>query len=108
MKNKFLGVVTFALLIAPLGGAVFLTATRAQNSGGSAKVLHGEGAFNDWANERPGNRYLIKASELPKPYATESSANQSEVVPRPADAWPQAPDGFKVDLLATGLDNPRA
>jgi len=28
-------------------------------------------------------------------------------VSRPADAWPQAPAGFKVDLFAGGLDNPR-
>ena len=27
--------------------------------------------------------------------------------PRPANAWPIAPRGFKVELYATGLDNPR-
>jgi glucose/arabinose dehydrogenase len=113
MKSKFLGGVRLALLIAPLGiGMVFLTATWAQNPGGSAqrsvKVLRGEGSFNDWGNERPGNRYLIKASDLPKPNATESATNRSTIVPRPADAWPQVPEGFKIDLAATGLENPRA
>src|ERR1035441_2429691 len=109
MKNKFLGAVRLGLLIAPLGiGLVFLTATWAQKPGGSTNVLRGEGAFNDWGNEKPGNRYLIKSADLPKPYATESSTNRSTVVPRPANAWPQAPEGFKVDLLATGLENPRA
>jgi glucose/arabinose dehydrogenase len=109
MKNKFLRAATFSLLITPLGiGIVFLTATRAQDSRSSAKFLHGEGSFNDWGNERPGNRYLIKSSDLPKPYATDSSANQSQVVPRPADSWPQVPEGFKIDMLATGLENPRA
>jgi glucose/arabinose dehydrogenase len=29
------------------------------------------------------------------------------MVPRPANAWPVAPKGFKVELYATGLDNPR-
>ena len=29
------------------------------------------------------------------------------MVPRPANAWPIAPKGFKVELYATGLDNPR-
>jgi glucose/arabinose dehydrogenase len=90
---------------------IFLTTTWAQDSSGSkqssAQVLRGEGSFNDWGNERPGNRYLIKDSDLPKPYATESTRNQSTIVPRPADAWPQVPEGFKVDLAATGLDNPR-
>jgi glucose/arabinose dehydrogenase len=28
-------------------------------------------------------------------------------VPRPENAWPQVPAGFKVDLFATDLDNPR-
>ena len=29
------------------------------------------------------------------------------MVPRPASAWPKVPPGFKVDLYATGLKNPR-
>jgi glucose/arabinose dehydrogenase len=29
------------------------------------------------------------------------------MVPRPESAWPQAPKGFKVELYATGLENPR-
>jgi len=29
------------------------------------------------------------------------------MVPRPADAWPQVPAGFKVDLYANGLNGPR-
>ena len=33
--------------------------------------------------------------------------NGPSVVPRPEDAWPLAPKGFKVELYATGLDNPR-
>jgi glucose/arabinose dehydrogenase len=29
------------------------------------------------------------------------------MIARPADAWPKAPNGFKVELYATGFDNPR-
>ena len=108
MRNKFLGPVRLALLVTSLGiGMVFLTATWAQRSAGSVQMLRGEGSFNDWGNERPGNRYLIKAADLPKPNATESASNQSKVVPRPADAWPQVPEGFKIDQAATGLEGPR-
>ncbi len=108
MKNIFLGAGRLALLITLLGiGMVFLRAIRAQQSTGTTQLLRGEGSFNDWGNERPGNLYLIKASDLPKPNATESAANQSKVVPRPADAWPQAPEGFKIDQAATGLETPR-
>jgi glucose/arabinose dehydrogenase len=113
MKDKFLGAARLALLVAPLAvGMIFLTTTRAQNSSGPAqsskKIAQGQTSFNDWGNERPGNWYKITASDVPQPYATESATNRSTVVPRPADAWPQVPEGFKVDQLATGLENPRA
>ena len=42
-----------------------------------------------------------------KPYATDSAPNQSKVVPRPADAWPKVPEGFKIDQALAGLDAPR-
>jgi len=97
-----------ALWITPMAaGLVFMAAARAQNSTGAPQMLRGQGSFNDWTNERPGNRYLIKASDMPKPYATDSAPNQSKVVPRPADAWPKVPDGFKIDQALTGLDTPR-
>jgi glucose/arabinose dehydrogenase len=108
MKNKFPGVLRLALLtISPAIGMVFLTSTWAQNSPGSGQLLRGEGSFNDWGNERPGNHYLIKPSDLPKPYATDTATNRSTIVPRPADAWPQVPEGFKIDQAATGLEGPR-
>ena len=108
MQLKFLRKIPAALWITLLAaGLIFMTGARAQNSGGAPQMLKGEGSFNDWSNERPGNRYLIKASDLPKPYATDSAPNQSKVVPRPADAWPKVPDGFKIDQALTGLDQPR-
>jgi len=108
MQRIFLRTLLVAFLVAPLAaGLIFMTTTRAQNSNGSSQLLRGEGSFNDWANERPGNRYLIKAADLPKPYATESATNQSKVVPRPADAWPKVPDGFKIDMAASGLESAR-
>ncbi len=108
MKFIFLRTASAAMLMVPLGlGLIFLTSTWAQNTGSSAQSLRGEGSLNDWGNERPGNRYMIKESDLPKPYATDSASNQSKVVPRPADAWPKVPDGFKIDLAASGLESPR-
>src|ERR1700733_14823505 len=40
------------------------------------------------------------------PLATESAQNTPEIVDR-KNSRPQAPAGFKVDLYATGLKNPR-
>jgi glucose/arabinose dehydrogenase len=46
-------------------------------------------------------------ADLPGPAPEQSVDNGPTVVPRPSNAWPVAPAGFKVDLYATGLDNPR-
>ena len=63
--------------------------------------------FTDFRFERPGTPRHITVKDLPAPYSTESSGNNPHMVPRPANAWPQAPEGFKVELYATGLANPR-
>lgn len=70
-------------------------------------VLTGENAFASHTNVKPGVWRHITAKDLPKPGATPSSSNGAKVVARPADAWPQALPGFKVELYATGLLNPR-
>ena len=108
MTENFYRRIRPLLWIAPLAvGLVFAPGSAAQNSGGAPQILKGEGSFNDWNNERPGNRYMIKAGDLPKPYATDSAPNQSKVVPRPANAWPKVPAGFKIDQAFTGMDSPR-
>ena len=66
-----------------------------------------QAAMGDWATDAPGVRRLITIADLPPPYATPSSTNRPQLVPRPADAWPKVPPGFVVDLLAEGLGNPR-
>ncbi len=63
--------------------------------------------FTDYRFERPGKVRKITVQDLPAPFATPSSPNAPQVVARPADAWPQAPAGFKVEQYTTGLNNPR-
>jgi glucose/arabinose dehydrogenase len=63
--------------------------------------------FTDYRLEEPGKLRKITLADLPAPYATNSAANAPQVVPRPPNAWPKAPDGFKVEQYATGLNNPR-
>lgn len=63
--------------------------------------------FTDYRFEQPGTVHHITVQDLPEPYATESATNGPKIVARPPDAWPKAPAGFKVDLYATGLHNPR-
>ena len=63
--------------------------------------------FTDFRYEKPGTIRKITVKDLPPPFATESAQNGAEVVARPQNAWPVAPEGFKVELFASGLDNPR-
>ncbi len=72
-----------------------------------SKVLTGENAFADFRSVQPGVFRKITASDLPKPFATEGVSNGAKVVPKPADAWPKAPKGFKVERYAEGLNYPR-
>ncbi len=70
-------------------------------------VLTGQAAFTDYTQEAPGVRRKITVQDLPKPFQTESAKNQPKIVKRPDNAWPKCPPGFKVDLYATNLNNPR-
>ena len=70
-------------------------------------VLTGLAAFASFNNVKPGTWRHITPADLPKPFATPSSSNGARVVSRPADAWPMAPAGFKVELFASDLHNPR-
>ena len=87
--------------------ALALAALATPATHGQTPVLTGKAAFTDAAHEAPGTRRHLTAADLPAPLPQESVDNGPSVVPRPANAWPQAPKGFKVDLYATGLDNPR-
>jgi glucose/arabinose dehydrogenase len=70
-------------------------------------VLTGQAAFTDAAHESPGTRRHLTVADLPGPMPDQSVDNGPNIVPRPANAWPIAPKGFKVELYAANLDNPR-
>ncbi|MGD1072375.1 MAG: sorbosone dehydrogenase family protein [Bryobacteraceae bacterium] len=94
-----------------IAAAVFLASTAAiKLASGNAdpkNVLTGEAAFASFTDVKPGVWRHITVNSLPKPFATPASTTRAQIVPRPADVWPQAPPGFKVELFATGLSNPR-
>ncbi|HTC92383.1 MAG TPA: sorbosone dehydrogenase family protein [Terriglobales bacterium] len=70
-------------------------------------VITGKDAFTDYTQEKPGVFRKITVADLPEPFATESIDHGPRVVSRPSGAWPQALPGFKVELYASGLQNPR-
>jgi len=84
-----------------------LSQVHAADSSGKHAVLTGQAAFTDAAHESPGIRRHITLADLPAPAPDQSVDNGPDVVPRPEKAWPVAPKGFKVELYATDLINPR-
>jgi len=73
----------------------------------SENMLRSQSVFTDYRGQRPGTFHKITPADLPRPYATPSVDNGPELVPRPAGAWPQVLPGFKVELYASQLNNPR-
>lgn len=41
------------------------------------------------AVDKPGEKILLKPSDLPKPYASPAVANKNDVIPRPAGVMPR-------------------
>ncbi len=63
--------------------------------------------FYDYRSENPGTVRHITTSDLPKPFASKSANNEPEPATRPEGAMPKTLPGFKVDVYAAGLDEPR-
>jgi glucose/arabinose dehydrogenase len=91
-----------AITLVVLGGFAALGPVFAQSN-----IRQGKDAFGSWQQDAPGTVRLIRPQDLPAPGATASAASMSRVVPRPAEAAPQVPPGFKIDLFAEGLSGPR-
>jgi glucose/arabinose dehydrogenase len=70
------------------------------------QILTGQTAYTDWNQQHPGVRHKITLADLPKPKPEEAVRNTAIVIPRPANAWPVAPPGFKVTLYAGGDSAP--
>jgi glucose/arabinose dehydrogenase len=94
-------------LLSCLGVASFGLSLPCSSSLAAGSVLTGQAAFTDYSQEAPGVRRKLTVSDLPKPYTTESARNGPHVVKRPENAWPKCPPGFKVELYANKLNNPR-
>jgi len=92
------------VLFAALAAAGLVAAT----TYAAEPVLTGEAAFGDWKADATGVRRLIRPSDLPKPFVTESASNFVEKVKMPDGAKPKVPGGFAVEMVASGIANPRA
>ena len=71
-----------------------------------ATVQTGQNAFFNAVDAAPGKARKITPKDLPAPGATKSATNFPKMIPR-GDAMPKAPAGFRVELYASGLTEPR-
>src|SRR5215470_4004559 len=93
-----------ATLVAASAFALVAAGAYAQDS----TVLTGKDAFGDYTKDSPGVKRLIKATDLDAPGATKSASNAPGTVAMPDGATPKVPEGFRVEMVASGIDNPRA
>jgi glucose/arabinose dehydrogenase len=70
------------------------------------QTLRGEAAFGSWRDDKPGVRRLIRPQDLPP--ISKATDGPAQVVPMPAGARPQVPDGFSAELVTSDLRNTRA
>jgi glucose/arabinose dehydrogenase len=87
-----------ALALSACGQKAGAPQTAANSSASSAST----GAPPNNYSTGLGQRILIKADALPKPFETESASNSPTVVPRPAGAELQLPPGFAVSEFSSG------
>jgi glucose/arabinose dehydrogenase len=106
MRRFYWGVlaVLFAAFIITV---MYRAATSAREARFLAVPIDNKSPFTDFRGESPGKIHHITPADLPQPYATASVDNGPHVVSKPSNAWPQAPSGFKVELYAEKLNNPR-
>jgi len=84
----------------------------ADTAASAAQPVRTGGASDDWTTDAPGSRYHIKASDLPVPAMAgtdpeASVAKPAEVVAAPPGTTLKVPDGFSVEVFATGFKQPR-
>jgi glucose/arabinose dehydrogenase len=69
--------------------------------------FQGAAAFGDWRADHPGTQRLIRPQDLPPPDLAASAGNFVKIVHRTNDQKPIVPNGFEVNLFASGLAGPR-
>lgn len=91
----------------PVGSPAPPTTATKTGTSGCSTTLSGAAAFTDYKGQTPGVCHLIAPADLPAPGATSSAANYDTLVARQSGQLPTVPQGFTVQLYATGFNNAR-
>jgi glucose/arabinose dehydrogenase len=79
----------------------------AAEASADSKLLTGRAAMGDWTGDAPGVRRRITVSDLPAPSSSADAINPPHVIAAPKGAQLHVPEGFKVDMIASGFRDPR-
>jgi glucose/arabinose dehydrogenase len=104
MENRRAGFVFFCTLTI---AAAFTIPVSLEAAAETGTLLAGKAAMGDWKSDAPGVRRKITAADLPAPSSNILAINSPHVIPRPADAQPRVPPGFKIELYASNFRDPR-
>jgi len=75
----------------------------------AASTLTGAAALGDWHHDAPGVRRLITLTDLPPAMPDQTVQNFADKTNGvPDGARPQVPPGFQIEMVASGIKNPRA
>lgn len=92
-----------------LAGALSFSALMAATAmAQDGTTLTGKDAYGNWEKDAPGVMRHLTAKDLEAPQPQQSASNSPSTVPMPAGAMPKVPAGFKVEMVASGIENPRA
>jgi glucose/arabinose dehydrogenase len=94
-----------ALSLAALSLALLSTTSLGQGTG---SVLSGKDAFGGWKDDAPGVTRKLSVDDLEQPFVSKSASNTAQPVPMKDGQLPKVPAGYKVELVAKGIDTPRA
>ena len=72
-----------------------------------SSLKKGKAAFGSWQDDKPGVTRLISPEDLEAPDESKSAENSAEPIKMPEGAKPLLPKGFSVELVASGMENPR-
>src|SRR6202162_2427347 len=86
---------------------LFLIAVITGTAAEKPAFLTGKAAMGDWTSDAPGVRRKITVDDLPPPSSNVLAINPPHVISPPAGAQLQVPPGFKIDIYASGLRDPR-
>src|SRR6202171_1128022 len=70
-----------------------------------SQVLQAQAAIGSWQDDKPGVRRLLRPQDVPA--IAKPTYGLARVVPIPAGARPQLPDGFSAELVTSAVQKPR-